>query len=90
MQRSTKSARLPRLLRSVPQVTLDGLHRGLESGRSVAMRAVEVRAINDSAHAFYRKYRFVALLDDKHHLYLSMKQVAKLFPEEVADAEPVE
>ncbi len=69
---------------------LDALRRGLVSGRSVAMRAVKVYAIDGSARAFYCKYGFVELLDDQQHLYLSMKQVAKLFPEQVADAEPIE
>lgn len=69
---------------------LDALRRGLVSGRSVAMRAVEVYAIDDSARAFYRKYGFVELLDDQQHLYLSMKQVAKLFSDEGANADTSE
>ncbi len=69
---------------------MDALRRGFVSGRSVAMRAVEVYAVDDSARAFYRRYGFVELLDDQQHLYLSMKLVAKLFPENAADAEPVE
>ena len=68
---------------------LDALRRGLRHADEVAMRAVEVYAINDEARQFYRKYGFVELLDDEQHLYIPMKKVAKLFPEEAASSETV-
>lgn len=61
---------------------VDALRRGLIHGSSIAMRAVEVVAINEDARRFYLKYGFVELVDDRMHLYLSMKKVAKLFPDE--------
>lgn len=60
---------------------VDALRRGLIHGSSIAMRAVEVVAINEDARRFYLKYGFVELVDDRLHLYLSMKKVAKLLPE---------
>jgi len=61
---------------------MDALARGLKHGQSIAMRAVEVVANNEDARRFYLKYGFVELVDDRMHLYLSMKKVAKLFPGE--------
>lgn len=63
---------------------IDALWRGFIHGSSIAMRAVEVFAINDDARRFYLKYGFVELVDDRMHLYLSMKKVAKLLPGEYA------
>ncbi len=63
---------------------VDALRRGLRHGSAIAMRAVEVFAVNDDARRFYLKYGFVELTDDKNHLYLSMKKVANLFPDEAA------
>lgn len=61
---------------------VDALRRGLIHGSSIAMRAVEVVAINEDARRFYLKYGFVELVDERMHLYLSMKKVATLFPGE--------
>jgi GNAT superfamily N-acetyltransferase len=58
---------------------LDGLERALAVSRTVAAYAVEVVAIDESARAFYLKYGFQELMDDRRHLYLSMKTVEKLF-----------
>lgn len=63
---------------------IDALRRGLTHGRSIAMRAVEVVAINEDARRFNLKYGFVELGDDRMHLYLSMRKVAKLFPDLLA------
>jgi GNAT superfamily N-acetyltransferase len=60
---------------------LDALERALTVSKSVAAYAVEAVAINDAAKRFYLKYGFRELLDDKLHLYLSMKSIATLFGE---------
>jgi hypothetical protein len=43
--------------------------------RALGAFAVDVRAIDDEARAFYRKYGFLPLEDDPLHLYLPMKTV---------------
>lgn len=60
---------------------LDALERALAVSRAVAAFAVEVVAIDDAARAFYVKYGFQELRDDRRHLYLPIKTVARLFGE---------
>lgn len=61
------------------RLLLDSLERALAASKNVAAYAVEVVAIDDAARRFYLRYGFRELLDDKLHLYLSMKIVAALF-----------
>lgn len=61
------------------RLLLDALERTLEVSRSVAAYAVEVVAIDETARRFYLKHGFQELLDDRLHLYLSMKTIARLF-----------
>lgn len=42
------------------------------------MRAIEVDAIDDAARRFYTKFGFKSLLDDRNHLFLSIKAVRAL------------
>lgn len=58
---------------------LDALERSLAVSRSIAAWAVEVVAIDDAARAFYLRYGFLELQDDRRHLYLPMRTVEKLF-----------
>lgn len=58
---------------------LDGLERALAVSQTVAAYAVEVVAIDEAARAFYVKYGFRELKDDRRHLYLPMRTIAKLF-----------
>lgn len=44
----------------------------------IGVFAVEVKALNDSAGRFYRKYGFVPLSDDPFHLYITLKSIRKL------------
>jgi hypothetical protein len=44
----------------------------------VAIRAVEVDAIDDAAREFYVKFGFVPLLDDPRHLFLAMPTLRRL------------
>lgn len=59
---------------------VDALNRCYRASGQVAAYAVEVIAENLTAKSFYLKYGSKELLDDKLHLYLSMKTIAKLFP----------
>jgi GNAT superfamily N-acetyltransferase len=56
------------------------LRKAWNASREVAAYAVEVVAIDERARTFYAKYGFRELRDDRLHLYLSMKTIAKLFP----------
>ena len=51
---------------------IDALRRALHISEQVGIRAVEVDAIDDSAHAFYLKFGFRSLLDDPRHLMMPM------------------
>lgn len=57
---------------------LDALARIVGAAESIGIHAVEVVAIDDMAKRFYLKYGFVALKDDPHHLYISIKTLRKL------------
>jgi len=57
---------------------IDALQRIMQIAEHVGIRAVEVDAIDDAAARFYLKFGFKPLLDDEHHLYLSMQAVRKL------------
>jgi GNAT superfamily N-acetyltransferase len=57
---------------------LDALQRSLDLSGSLGAHAVEVDALDDSAVAFYVKYGFVPLLDNRRHLYLPLATVEKV------------
>jgi len=57
---------------------MDALVRTLRAADEIGIHAVEVLAINDAARAFYLKYGFQPLKDDRHHLYLPISTVKKL------------
>lgn len=50
----------------------------MSAAESIGIHAVEVVAIDDAAKRFHLKYGFTALLDDPHHLYMSIKTLRKL------------
>lgn len=58
---------------------LNALEKALSGSRTLAAYAVEVIAIDEAARAFYEKYGFKGLLDDRRHLFLPMKTVEALF-----------
>ena len=58
---------------------MNALDKSLVATREVASWAVFVDAIDDDAAAFYRKYGFIELPEDKRKLFLPMKTIAKLF-----------
>jgi GNAT superfamily N-acetyltransferase len=58
---------------------LDALRRAERLASSqLGARGVEVDALDDEAKAFYTHFGFVALADNKRHLYLSMSVIRKL------------
>ena len=58
---------------------MDALRRALEATEKVASAAVIVDAKNEAAEAFYRRYGFVSLEDQRHRLFLPMAVIEKLF-----------
>jgi GNAT superfamily N-acetyltransferase len=74
VDRSVQNQRLGQFL------LIHALRKAWTAAREVAAYAVEVVAIDDRAHAFYEKYGFHELRDDRLHMYLSMKTIGKLFP----------
>jgi len=69
---STKGQGLGKIL------LLDALRRAASVSDQLGIYAVEVHALNEVARDFYLKYGFTSLLDDKRHLYLTMKAIRKL------------
>lgn len=57
---------------------IDALRRSQQVAQQVAIRAVEVHAVDDAARRFYLKFGFLPLLDDPHHLFLPMQVIRKL------------
>ena len=57
---------------------LDALKRAISIADQLGIYAVEVYALSESARAFYQKYGFVELSDDRLHLHLPLKTVKKL------------
>ena len=57
---------------------IDAMRRIDLASQSIGVHAIEVVAINDAAREFYLKYGFTQLLDDRSHLYISMKTVKAL------------
>jgi GNAT superfamily N-acetyltransferase len=69
---ATQGQRLGELL------LMDALAKIVGAADSIGIHAVEVVAIDENAKRFYLKYGFTALLDDPHHLYISIKMLRKL------------
>ncbi len=57
---------------------IDAFRRAELVSIQVGVRAVEVDAIDDAARRFYSKFGFTSLLDDRNHLFLSMRAVRAL------------
>ena len=58
---------------------VEALQKAVEVSQTLAVYAVEVVAKNEQAHGFYLKYGLKSLVDDRLHMYISMKTVRKLF-----------
>ncbi len=57
---------------------IDALRRAEYLAVKIGIRAVEVDAINQAAKLFQKRYGFLALTDDPHHLFLPMHIIRKL------------
>jgi ribosomal protein S18 acetylase RimI-like enzyme len=55
------------------------LQTAVELSDKIGAVAVDVKATDETARAFYRKYGFADLLDEPLHLYLAMNTVAEMF-----------
>ncbi|HSB76699.1 MAG TPA: GNAT family N-acetyltransferase, partial [Terriglobales bacterium] len=62
-------------------ILLEALHKSQRAAQNVASVAVFVEAKDDRAAAFYRKYGFLELPEDRRKLFLPMKTIAKIFPQ---------
>ena len=60
---------------------MGAMKRALEHSRNIASVAVVVDAIDENAHAFYRRYGFIDIPNRPNRLFLPMKTVAQLFPD---------
>ncbi len=56
----------------------DALKRAVSIADQLGIYAVEVYALTENAREFYLKFGFAALLDDRLHLYLTIKKIRKL------------
>jgi len=60
---------------------VDALRRTQRVSSELGVCGIEVYALDHEAKAFYLKYGFIALADDKFHLYLPMTTIQQLvFP----------
>lgn len=57
---------------------LDVFRRSLKLADALGIYAVEVRALSEQARNFYLKFGFNQLIDDRFHLYLTIKMIRKL------------
>lgn len=58
---------------------MDALNRTLAIAETdLGIHAVEVVAIDHKVVSFYSRHDFQSLLDDTHHMYLSMKKIRNL------------
>jgi GNAT superfamily N-acetyltransferase len=56
----------------------DALKRTVNIADQLGIYAVEVFALNAAAREFYLKFGFTELLDDRQHLYLTVKKIRKI------------
>lgn len=54
----------------------DALHRCVAGALQIGGRAVIVKAIDDNAAAFYRRFGFIPAKDDPHMLFRSIQDIA--------------
>lgn len=57
---------------------LDAFARTLRTAEQIGTHAIVVDAIDEQAHGFYLKYGFEELLDDRLHLFITLKVVRQL------------
>lgn len=57
---------------------ISAFRRAQTHARSLGIRGIEVDAIDATAQAFYKRYGFESLADDKQHLFLALSVVENL------------
>ncbi len=60
------------------RLLFDALARSLRASREIASLGVIVDAIDDNARAFYERFGFIRLLDDRYRLVLPMGTIERL------------
>lgn len=60
---------------------VDALKRALVHSNRIASVAVVVDAIDEKAHAFYKRYSFIEFPNHPHRLFIPMQTIAQLFPD---------
>lgn len=60
------------------RLLLDALRRSAQVSQEIGVFAVEVVALDEGARAFYTKFGFRPLADDRLHLYMTLKAIHKL------------
>jgi GNAT superfamily N-acetyltransferase len=60
---------------------MGALKRALEHSRNIASVAVVVDAIDENAHAFYKRYGFIDIPNHLNRLFMPMKTVEQIFPD---------
>ena len=60
------------------ELLIDALRRVQHVAEQAGVRGVEVDALDDAARSFYLKFDFMELLDNPHHLFLSLHVIRKL------------
>jgi GNAT superfamily N-acetyltransferase len=58
----------------------NALHQALQTSALLGVFAVEVVALDETAHAFYVRHGFLPLADDPLHLYLPLKTLRSMAP----------
>jgi GNAT superfamily N-acetyltransferase len=64
------------------------LLHALGVSRSLGVFAVDVWSIDEEAAQFYLKYGFIPLQDAPSHLYLPIRTIEQLFPEDATPGQP--
>jgi GNAT superfamily N-acetyltransferase len=57
---------------------ISAFRRAQTHARSLGIRGIEVDAIDAAAQAFYKRYGFESLTDDRYHLFLALSVVENL------------
>lgn len=60
------------------RLLIEGLERAAMAAELIGAAAVEVDAKDEKARSFYKKFGFLALVDDERHMWLAMKTVKAL------------
>ena len=57
---------------------VDAFNRGIRISKEIGVLGITVDSLNEQAKAFYLKYGFIPLEDNKYSLFLPMKRILKI------------